>query len=78
MKTYTAELPAFLASALFNGDTSSLDESDEKMLAEILAFHAPAQIVSCSEEPFFATICYAGGRWFTGDVLEYTLLEGDK
>lgn len=76
MQTYKVRLPAFLAPALINGDRSGLDDvGDEAILATILEYYAPASFVSCEGEPCWARVCYAAGQWFTGDVLEYTLLE---
>jgi len=37
IKTTTVTLPAFLASALVNGDETGLEPNDEKVLAQVLA-----------------------------------------
>jgi hypothetical protein len=77
IRVETARGPAFLASALINGDVSSFDDAgnDQRALEAFTDFHAPGRIVSTVDdsEPYFATICYAGGLWFTGDVVEYVI-----
>ncbi len=71
LRVETAILPAFLAPALINGDTSGLTEADEKLLAKILAQYAPGHIVSCEGESYFAVKSYPFR--FAGDVANYTL-----
>lgn len=68
--------PAFLASALVNGDVSGLDEEREdfELLAEFLRYVSPGYVVSTTDDPdtHFATIWILGRR-FTGDVVTYVV-----
>lgn len=77
LRVETARLPAFLATAFINGDFTGFNDSgeDQKLHDEILEFFAPGRIVSTVDDshPDFATIYLAGGRVFTGDVVEYVL-----
>jgi len=74
MKTETFVFPAFLASALINGDTSSLSDDDEKWLDAAHEHCAPGHIVSCGEESFFSWSCDLPGFKLGADMLEYTIL----
>lgn len=66
--------PAFLASALINGDTSGFSDEDMWALARFEAevfcqYGSEACVVDCEGEPFF-------GRWIDGlghDLVEYTI-----
>jgi hypothetical protein len=73
----TARLPAFLATAFINGDFTGFDAAgvDQKLHDEILEFYSPGRIVSTFDDshPYFATIFLAGGRVFTGDVVDYVI-----
>jgi hypothetical protein len=69
-------LPAFLASALVNGDVSGLSDEDLPWVDLVHERIAPGQIVGCSEEKFFEC-----GPWFDlpgfkmgADALEFDVL----
>ncbi len=66
-------MPAFLATALINGDTSGLEPRDMPMLERALEFCKGAHIADCSE-PYFDHAFIFRGEWFNGDVADYTLL----
>ena len=76
--TETATLPAFLASALVNGDTSGFgDNADDMALYEqVLAYLEGFAVVDCSEEFFGRSDCGS----YRGGVAEYTLMQigGDR
>lgn len=70
-------LPAFLASALVNGDTSSFDVSDNAdediaWLERVERWVSPGHVVDMEGEPFFSSIVVAGVP-FVGDVAEYVV-----
>jgi hypothetical protein len=75
-ETVTVVLPAFLASALVNGDTSGLDgPKDEALLHAALKYCKGYSIVDVGE-PYFSPWCDADEVGpFVGDVAEYTLLK---
>lgn len=74
----TVTLPAFLASALINGDTSGLERQyDLDLLQEAYDYVAPGTIVSCSDEPFFQRGCDLPGFTQGADMLEYTVFYTD-
>lgn len=74
-ETTTAILPAFLASALVNGDLSGIDQSsDLKLYEECLAYCEGYSIVDVGES-YFSHSCDLPGTHFAGDVAEYTLLK---
>ena len=74
IKIETVQLPAFLASALVNGDFTSFDDEgeDQALLDRCLEYISPWSVVSCDGGPYFTTI-YICGKRFTGNVLDYTL-----
>lgn len=74
MRTETVSLPAFLASALINGDTSGLEEGDFKWLEAAVAYCAPGRIVSCEGEAYFTRWCDLPGFNLGADCLDYTVL----
>lgn len=79
MRSETVILPAFLASALINGDTSGLEEADLQWLEAAVAYCAPGHIVSCEGEAFFTW----GGTDLPGftlgcEALEYVVLYSDR
>lgn len=68
--------PAFLASALVNGDRSSLSDEDEKLCDDFVSWIAPGRVVATTEEEaYFATIALCYGAFFTGDVVTYVVHE---
>ncbi len=69
------DLPAFLASALINGDTSGIDDSPEDLalLEQVLTFLGQAQVVGCEDQTFFGTFS-VGGQLFRGELLTYHTL----
>ncbi len=74
MKTETVRLPAFLASALINGDTSGLEERDMRWVDAAHELCAPGHFVSCDGEAWFAWSCDLPGFNLGCDVLDYTIL----
>ncbi len=72
-KTETFVLPAFLASALINGDVSGLEESDNKWLEAALKLAEPGHYVDVGEE-YFAHRCDLPGFNMGADVAEFTVL----
>jgi hypothetical protein len=76
IRVETIRGPAFLASALVNGDVSSFDDAgnDQRALEDFTDWIAPGRVVSTVDQsdPYFATI-YIAGRPFTGDVVEYVV-----
>lgn len=83
----TVTLPAFLASALVNGDESGMcdcvgegrgkhsdDCQDAKLLDRVYAYVSPGRVVSTveGEESYFGE-CYISGRRFVGDLLSYVV-----
>ncbi len=77
MRTETVVMPAFLASALINGDVSGLSDGDERWVEAAHEYCAPGRIVSCDGEPFFARSCELPGFRLGADMLEYTVLYDD-
>lgn len=71
----TATLPAFLASALINGDTSGLEDPDMKHYEAALQYAEPGSYVSVGEETFFSYSCDlpSWGR-MGAEMVEYTIL----
>lgn len=80
MRAETVTLPAFLASALINGDLSGLEDRDLPWVEAAIAYCAPGRIVSCDGEPFFVRYCDLPGFNLACDCLEYTVLyaEGEE
>jgi hypothetical protein len=74
MRSETVTLPAFLAPALINGDTSGLEESDMKWVEAAHAYCAPGHIVSCGDGTWFAWRNDLPGFNLGCDVMEYTIL----
>lgn len=74
MKTLKATLPAFLASALVNGDSSGLSEDDEKWVKAAHDYAAPGYFVDVSEETWFAWRNELPGFNLGCDVAEFTIL----
>lgn len=77
MRTETVTLPAFLASALINGDLSGLSDDNKRWVEAAVAYCAPGRIVSCDGEPFFQWSCKLPGFTLGADMLEYTVLYDD-
>jgi hypothetical protein len=75
MRIETVTLPAFLACALINGDTSSLNDDDMKALEVAENYVAPGRIVGCGDESFFSSYCDIPS--LAGDMLEYTVMYDD-
>ncbi len=73
MTTDTVILPAFLASALINGDTSGLNENDEVWLEKAYKYCEPGQIVDVGES-FFAWSCDLPGFKMGADMAEFTVI----
>jgi hypothetical protein len=71
-ETETYILPAYWASAIINGDTSGLEDSEIKELDDWFELNNQPNIVDCSNEPHFSHSNDAGT--LAGDVLEYTAL----
>lgn len=74
MKSETVILPAFLASALINGDLTGLSDGDEKWVEAAIQYCAPGRIVSCEGESFFSWSCELPGFTLGADMLEYIVL----
>jgi hypothetical protein len=74
MKAEKVTLPAFLASALINGDTSGLESEDLQWIDKAIDYCAPGSIVSCDGEAFFSWHCELPGFTLGADMLEYTVL----
>lgn len=71
--------PAFLASALINGDETSLESADDFAMLESVREDIGELVVADVSEPFFAWHCdvpwIQNGRSVGGDVAEYTLVD---
>lgn len=76
MRTETVILPAYLASALVNGDVSGIEDEDQKWIDAALEYVAPGRIVSAEGEPYFAHSCELSGH-LACDVMEYTVMYDD-
>lgn len=74
MRAATATLPAFLASALINGDTSGLEDRDLPWVDAAHAYAAPGRIVSAEGEAFFSWSCELPGFKLGADMLEFVIL----
>lgn len=77
MRAETVILPAFLASALINGDQSGLSDGDERWVEAAVEYCKPGRIVSCDGESFFSWSCDLPGFKLGADMLEYTVLYDD-
>lgn len=77
--TKHVQLPAFLASALINGDTSGLDESDLKWVAIAEKYAGRGRFIDCSDETYFSNLCELPGFNLGADMCEYTIMyQGEK
>lgn len=76
-KTHTAVLPAFLASALINGDTSGIADSPEDMqlLKEALAYCEGFAVVDVEGESYFGRSEASFSVSFRGEVADFVLME---
>lgn len=74
MRIETITLPAFLASALINGDVSGLSDEDSDWLMKALEYVGAGRVVSCAEETHFSRYCDLPGFRLGADMLEYTVL----
>ena len=80
IETMELTLPASWASALFNSDTSGMNEADEKALQnftdEMLLDYDFFDAVDIKDEPYFSSnMCwsYYDNDITAGDVVEYTI-----
>lgn len=75
-KPYTieVELPAFLASALINGDTSGLEDSDMPHYESALKLAEGGSYVDVGEETYFSRTCDLPGFRLGADMAVYTIL----
>lgn len=71
--TKVVTLPAFLASALINGDLSGLSDGDEKWVEAAEDYVAPGRFVDVGE-PFFAWRNELPGFNLGADCATYTVL----
>lgn len=78
MKTDKVILPAFLASALINGDASGLEDEDLPWVDVAIEYCAPGHIVGCSEESFFTWSTDLPGFDLGCDALEYDILYSEE
>lgn len=67
-------MPAFLASALINGDLSGLNEDDLLWVQVAHIYCEPGRIVDCGDETFFSRSCDLPGFRLGADMMEYTVL----
>jgi len=74
MRVETVTFPAFLASALINGDVSGLSDEDLPWVQAAHDYVAPGNIVSCADETHFSRYCDLPGFRLGADMLEYTVL----
>lgn len=74
MKVEKVTFPAFLASALINGDTSGLSDDDNKWLDKALKFLGDGSVVSCEDETHFSRWCDLPGWRLGADMLVYSVL----
>lgn len=73
MKT-NIKLPAFLASAIINGDLSGFDTDDDAKLYEAaLKFIGEGHVVDVGES-YFSHGCDLPGFTFVGEVADYTVI----
>ena len=75
MKPDTMTLPAYWASALINGDYSSLEDKAE--IERVKAFARKYDFVDCTDEPRFTwsyNLYDIGAEVAGGEVLDYTFL----
>lgn len=72
--TTTAKLPAFLASAIVNGDLSGFDTDDDAKLYEAALEYIGEGVVTDVGEAYFSHGCDLPGVQFAGDVADYTIM----
>jgi len=79
MRVDTVKMPAFLACALINGDTSGLDESDMQWLKAAEEYVAPGRVVSTVEdcEGYFSWSCELPGYTLGAEMMDYVVLYPD-
>lgn len=65
-------LPAYMASALVNGDYTGLEDRDLPWVKKALEYVAPGHIVSAEGEQYFAHRCDLWGH-LACDVMEYVV-----
>jgi hypothetical protein len=70
-------LPAFLASALINGDISGLSDADEVALQQVHDATKGWHCVNCTEQ-YYEHVYSPILGWFSGDVCEYTFVKYGK
>lgn len=73
MRIQKVTLPAFLASALVNSNTSGLDDSDMRWVDIAQKYCAPGHIVDAGE-PFFSWQCELPGYTLGANMAEYIVL----
>jgi hypothetical protein len=75
MQTFTTPGPAFLASALINGDASGLSDEDMAELDWFTSYIEGADVVDCGE-PYFSKSfgLFSTGRYSAGNLVEYTCI----
>jgi hypothetical protein len=76
----TCILPAFLASALINGDTSGIEDSPDDMatLERALAYLEGWHVTDCGEQ-YFAHRGACSIHWpWAGDVAEYKIYRTEE
>lgn len=78
MDVFTTPGPAFLASALINGDESGLESPDDyETLNRFRAYVENAEVVDCGEPYFSWHFDLYGGSCRGGDLVEYTCIRRD-
>lgn len=77
MRIETVTFPAFLASALINGDVSGLEPEDHHWLDAAYEYVGDGRIVDCSDESYFAWSCDLPGFTLGADMLDYQVLYDD-
>lgn len=78
MRTETVTLPTFLASALINGDTSGLDERDEKWVDAAHKLAEGGHYVDVADDAHFAYRNDLPGFNLGAEVATYTILYHDS
>lgn len=74
-ETTTAVMPAFLASALVNGDLSGIEQKPDLDLYEACVKYCEGYSIVDVGEPYFSNSIDVPGERFAGDVAEYVLLK---
>lgn len=75
IKTQTYTLPAHWASALINGDTSGMEDAEEKEMDVWLDAEKPGWCVDCTDEAEFRRSNDATS--LGGDCLTFTFQQGE-